>query len=479
MTSPRHCFTEGTLGPLVVFGLTAATFAPVLRFPFLQVAFDDPAFVQANPAVGPLTFERLWLCFTQFTLHDYLPVPTLSYLIDFQIWGLWPGGYHLTNVVLHLFTAWAVQFWVRRATGQPPAAWIAGLVFALHPVQVETVATVAQRKTILATLFVTLSLIAYQAWLEDPARRRAYIGSVLLYLAACLSKSSVAPFPLLLLWYDRWVAQRAVGWRSKLPYFALAAATAGLSLVPKWGEVVKPPHGGVGTTALLMARVWWEYLASFFFPLNLSPSYYYRLTDVHSWTSVAALLALAALVVLLALNGRRVPTLAFWLGWTAISLLPVSNVVPLAVVRADRYLYLPMVAFAYWAGLALGSRLSMWFEHRFSVSAPLVGLGMAALAALCSARYLGTFQGDVAARQRAVDRHPWAAPARYLLALAYLEEGNPDAARASALAALEKDAKFARAHELLAHLYGSLGDEERAAFHADAARKLNAGDPRL
>lgn len=475
MTSSLRSRTEQAFARLLIAGITAAVFAPVLGYPFLQVAFDDPAFVQDNPAVGPFTLQRLGLCFTHFTLYDYLPLPLLSYLLDFQVWGLWPGGYHLTNVVLHIFTAWAVHSWVVRATGNATAGLFAGLLFAVHPVQVEAVAIVAQRKTILATLFVVLSLLAYHVWLERPDHRRAYAASLLAYLAACLSKSSVTPFPLLLLWYDRWFAQRPVGWRSKLPFFGLAAATALVSLIPKWGEVVKPAHGGVGTTVLLMARVWWEYLGSFFLPVNLSPAYYYRATEVHSWTSTAAVVALIGLVWFLVRHGRRFPALTFWLGWTAISLLPVSNLVPLAVVRADRYLYLPMVGFSYWSGLTLARARSGERWPRRLVAPRLAGLVLAGLAAVCSARYVSAFRSDVVARQVAVDRHPWAAPAHYLLALAYLEEGNPEAAQAAALAAIRNDATFFRAHELLARVYEWLGDAERAALHAEAARAGRSG----
>ncbi len=456
-------------GCLWIGFLTLAVYLPTTGYPFLQVAFDDPGFVSENPAIGPFSWERLWLCFSTFTLYDYLPLPMVSYLLDYQFWGTWAGGYHLTNVLLHVIVAWLVQAWVTRVAGDRRVGTIAGLLFALHPLQVEAVAIVAQRKTLLSTLFLLLALLAYDRYLRTATNRRAYVSSLLAYAAACLSKSSVTPFPLMLLWYERWFSPHPVRYRDKLPFFLLAGLTAAVSLYAKWGEVVKPAHGDAATTLLLMGRVWWDYIMSFFLPLDLAPAYYYRRASVHSLRSVVAVFAALALLLWLWRRGRAWPNLSFWLGWTALALLPVSNVIPLAVVRADRYLYVPMVGFAWFAARAVQDierqvRLSGW-----NPSPGWAGAVVAALAALLSAAYLPVFRDDVAARQWAVERHPWAAPAHYLLAVAYREQGNRAAARRAAHAALQQDPQFTRAHQLLAQLYEQEGNAEQAAFHARAA----------
>lgn len=431
---------------------TALVFAPTLGYPFLQVGFDDPGFVAENPAVGPLSWQRLWLCISSLTLYDYVPLPMLSYLLEYQLWGTWAGGYHLGNVALHLGNALLVQRWAAAVSGQPLVGWLAGLMFAVHPLQVETVAVIAQRKTILSTTFLLLSLMAFDRWRRSPRERVSYFASLFAFAAACLSKSSVVPFPLLLLWYERWFFGAVQSYRDKVPFLILAAATAGLSVLAKWGEVVKPAHADFLTTALLMARVWWEYLASFVFPADLSPAYYYRRQDLHSFGHWVALAAIGPLIAALWYRGHRWPAFTFWLGWTALSLLPVSNLVPIAVVRADRYLYLPMVAFAWFAACAISRLAAATAGRSIALNPRVLGLLFASLFAARSAAYLPTFRDDVSARAHAVARHPWAAAAHYLLAVAYAEQGQPSGARHAAERALELDPTLQRAAELLARL---------------------------
>lgn len=445
---------RSALAAAFVVAVTILALSPVIRNGFLVVGFDDDAFILDNPYIRELSWQNVWLCLTRFYHYDYLPLPMLSYLVEFQWWGTQPAGYHLTNLLLHAANAALLFAVARRALGSPTAALFAGLIFALHPVQIESVSVIAQRKTLLSTGFVLAALLAYQ--LYRSGRRRWYPAAVLLYLGACGSKSSVIPFPLLLLLYD-YTFQRA-RWRvrDKLPFFALAITTAGVGAASKVGtEVVKVPQGGSYlATALAMSRVMWEYVDAMLLPLNLAPGYYYSPKEVFgvlNWTAAGALvLATAALVR----RRREFPLTFFFAGWVGLCLLPVSNIVPISVLRADRYLYLPMAGFALWAGMGL-ARLRQWAlatgNRLHGLTARLPAVAMIVLAVL-SWQYAAVWRSDVTAWTRTAVRHPWNARAPYLLAVAYMQRQQLDVARRLALASLRLDPTFDRPRGLLADL---------------------------
>jgi protein O-mannosyl-transferase len=437
-------------GAIIVLA-TVVTLYPLLGHGFLIVGFDDDAFILDNPFTHALTWSNAWACLTHCYMYDYLPLPMLSYLGEYPLWGATPAGYHLTNLLLHIVASLLVCALTTRLVGRR-AGLFAGLIFALHPVQVGAVSIIAQRKTVLATAFVTASLLAYHRFRDG--RRGAYWLALFFYVCACGSKSSVVTFPLLLLAYDYWFRER-VALADKLPFFAVALATVGIGMGSKLGsEVVKGPHGGSYLTNwLAMSRVLWEYLDALLLPFNLSPTYYYSRAGVFGplyWLSAAALpLAMAGVVRW----RRRFPLTCFFLTWVFVSLLPVSNIVPIAVLRDDAYLYLPMVGFAIWAGA--GCARAAENSRRWVRPLPYAAL---ALLALLSRDYSGVWRNDVTAWTRVVERHPGNANAHVLLAVAYERAGALVPARELARRALQLDPSVARAQTLLAEIDERLGN---------------------
>lgn len=439
--------TGGPVAAVIFAGLLALS--PVTGNGFLSVGFDDPGFVTEVATIGPWSWERVRMCFDRLYLFDYVPLPMLSFLVEYQLWSLDPRGYHWTNLALHLIAAVLVQRWVAGTLASGAAGFWAGLVFAVHPVQVEAVAIVAQRKTLLSAVCLLLALLAYRRFLATGVRLWNGLG-IAAFVAACLSKSSVVPFPFLLVLYD-WLVRRQVDWKSKVPYFLIAGLTAVGSMAAKSEAVIKPVHADSSwATFLVMARVWWEYVFALFAPMGLSPAYYYRRAELHSPLHYAAAAGLAVLALVLWRWRERWPRTAFWLGWMFVALLPVANIVPIAVVRADRYLYIPMMAFALWVGSWFCANPVLEFRRRM-VWTTLAAVWCVALA-IASHQYAAVFRDDVRARGYVAERFPWAAPAHYLLARAWAERGAWAQARASAIAALQRDPNLTAARELLAAL---------------------------
>lgn len=447
----------------LVAAATLVAFAPVLNNGFLVVGFDDNGFVHENPYLAP-SWAHLRAVLAGFHMYDYLPVPLLLYMVQFAAWGLDPLGYHVVNLALHVANAALVFVVARRALHDDGAALAAGLVFGVHPVQLEVVSLVAQFKTLLATGFLLGALAAYQAFRNG--RRSALYGAVLLYALACGSKSSVIPFPLLLVLYDDVWGEGRRTWLDKVPFLLLAAATAVVSAAARvGGEVVKAPHGGSYlATALAMSRVMWEYVAAMFVPIDLAPAYYYRREAVFAPVNWVALAGLGASMAAVWWRRRQWPATFFAVAWIALTLLPVANIVPISVLRADRFLYLPMVGFAIWVGVGMAAAVQ-WAAHlsavprgavRALVGAPLVVWGIGTWS------YATVWRDDVSAFTRVVQRQPWSAKGRYLLALAYRERGVSDEARGEAAAAVRLDPAFVEARRLLAELgEGAAADSGR------------------
>ncbi len=437
-----------------IVAVTILALSPVIRNGFLVVGFDDDAFILDNPYIRELSWQNVWLCLSRFYHYDYLPLPMLSYLVEFQCWGTHPAGYHLTNLLLHAANAALLFAVARHALGSPMAALFAGLIFALHPVQMESVSVIAQRKTLLSTAFVLAALLAYQRYRSG--RRRWYPAAVVLYLGACASKSSVIPFPFLLLLYDYTLQRARWRFRDKLPFFVLAMVTAAVNAASKVGTaVVKTPQGGSYlATVLAMSRVMWEYVDAMLLPLNLAPGYYYSPKEVFGLLNWAAAGALVLVTAALVRRRRQFPLTSFFAGWVGLCLLPVSNIVPISVLRADRYLYLPMVGFALWAGMGL-ARLRQWAlsagDWLYGLTARLPAVAMIVLAVL-SWQYAAVWRSDVTAWTRTAVRHPWNARAPYLLAVAYVQRQELDVARRLAVASLQLDPTFDRPRDLLADL---------------------------
>ena len=182
------------LAGAVVFLAGCAVFAPTLGYSFLN--WDDDVYILRNPWIRAFDATNLRAVFTQPYFQNYLPLHLLSYMVDHALWGLRAMGYHLSSVLLHGLNAVLCLLVVRRMSRSLAIAFLAALLFALHPSHVEAVAWVSSRKEVLSTTFLLLSLLFYLPSRRGAARKPwAYVASVLFFLGAMLSKVSVVVLP--------------------------------------------------------------------------------------------------------------------------------------------------------------------------------------------------------------------------------------------------------------------------------------------
>jgi hypothetical protein len=263
-------------GLIAIIAATAIAYIPAMRAGYV---WDDDKYVTDNPLVlEPDGLYRMW--FSQDSPSQYFPMVFTSFRLEHILWGLNPLGYHITNVILHIINA--VLLWLLLRYLSIPAAWLIAAIFALHPVQVESVAWIAERKNLLMTSFFFLSVFAYLRIvnLSDKSRHKwlLYLLSLLLYAAALLSKTTACTMPavlVLILWIKR-IPLGIKRWLEIIPYVILGLA---MGLLTLWWELHHQGTArlelgmGILGRILLASRAIWFYLAKLIWPVNLSFSY--------------------------------------------------------------------------------------------------------------------------------------------------------------------------------------------------------------
>jgi tetratricopeptide (TPR) repeat protein len=342
---------------LALAALTLTVYSPCFRHPFVN--FDDEEYVTRNPHVqAGLTAGGVRWAFTTLDCGNWHPLTWLSLQLDATLYGgLRAGGFHLTNVLLHAASTLLLFLVLGRMTG---AVWrsavVAGL-FALHPLNVEPVAWVAERKGVLSTLFWMLALAAYLAYVRRPGVRR-YLLIVLALVLGLMAKPMLVTLPFVLLLLDYWPLRRLqIESKSaicnlksaileKLPLFILVLAWCVLAFLGQRRIDALPSLEAypldVRVWNALLAYV--AYLGKMFWPARLAVHYPHPGAAVSVVAALAAGLLLAVITVLVLGLGRRRPYLAVGWLWYLGTLLPVIGLVQIGGHgMADRYTYVPLI----------------------------------------------------------------------------------------------------------------------------------------
>src|SRR5713226_9608110 len=391
------------LVPVLIALVTFAAFLPTLQNQFVN--WDDDTNFLGNPHYRGLGWTHLRWMWTTHMGH-YIPLTWMTLGLDYLLWGMNPVGYHLTSLLLHAANAVVFFFVVHRiltlALPSPSerghalavAAGFAALVFAIHPLRVESVAWATERRDVLSGLFYLLTILMYLRACEREERgRRWHWLAVATFVCALLSKSMVVNLPVVLLILDVYPLRRlggALGWWSaaarrvyveKIPFVLLAAAASAIAVMAQLSVHVAASLDHLSTLARLAISAYGVsfYLWKMVVPLNLSPLYELPPT-VNPWAAPFILsygLVLAITAIVLAFR-RRVPGLpAAWVAYIVV-LVPVLGLFQSGPqIAADRYTYLAGLGWALLAGAGL---LSAWRRSPFvptglAVLLLLLGLG--------------------------------------------------------------------------------------------------------
>jgi protein O-mannosyl-transferase len=336
---------------LIAFGV----YVPALWNGFVE--FDDPDYVYRNPVVKDgLSAKGVAYAFTSIELANWFPLTLLSHQADVSLYGLKPAGHHLTNLLFHAVNAALLLSVLAAATRAFWPSFAVALLFAVHPLHVESVAWVAERKDMLGMFFALLTMRCYVAYATGTRRSLAYVGAVSLFAAALMSKPMPVTLPFVLLLFDAWPLNRVAYGEGlvrgvskllveKIPFFALTAASIAVTLYVQ-------SRGGATTTldvALIdrlanAAQSYWLYIGDAIWPAGLSPIYPHPRGDVSVVHGVLGAFALAAVSVVALLLCKRLGYIATgWFMFIGI-LVPMIGIVQVGYqARADRYMHFPIV----------------------------------------------------------------------------------------------------------------------------------------
>ncbi|MCL4216959.1 MAG: glycosyltransferase family 39 protein, partial [Candidatus Hydrogenedentes bacterium] len=350
MSGKEACQTSGprlhkAAAAAVAFFAPVIFLSPVLTAGFLN--WDDTIHLLSNETIRTLSPANLKTIFTSTMEGAYMPVTLLSYAIEHAIAGYSPWIYHTTNLLIHAVTSVLIVFLGLRLRLPLAGALIAALVFALHPMHVETVAWVSDRKGVLSTCFATASLLCYAGFAEE-RQKRQYALTGFFLLLALLSKPIAVPIPATYFLVD-WLRQRPVSRKMLIenaPFLLLAAAFAVVTVLAEKeiGAMELKSDGYNPSRFLWFGCVAW-YPIKFFLPYKLAPLYVNPLPGEHLFNTTT--LYLSAVFVVVALVGAFAATkksrwLFFASAFYVLTIAPVARFVPLgAMLVADRYMYLP------------------------------------------------------------------------------------------------------------------------------------------
>jgi len=313
------------------------------------IDLDDDYYVTSNVNVNRgLTSQGLSWALTSVGYFYWQPLTWISHMLDCELFGLNPWGHHFTNVLIHAFNA-ALAFWALfRLTGALWPSALAAAVFAAHPLRVESVAWVAERKDLLSVLFWLLTLIAYESYVRT-RRPRAYWLMFAAALAGMASKPTVVTLPFVLLLLDYWPLKRTEPVlkliTEKLPLFALSAVASVLTYLgqQEMGAVATTLSFGVRLSNAIVSYA--RYLGKIVYPTSLAVVYPYdaNLSILAVAGSALLLLLITALCIW---QARRRPYLIVGWLWFVGTLVPASGLVQVGVqAMADRHTYFPMLGF--------------------------------------------------------------------------------------------------------------------------------------
>lgn len=340
---------------LLLLLTTVALYNRAGRDPFVN--YDDERYVVDNYHVrAGLRLETVKWAFTSFEESNWHPLSWLSHAMDCQLFGLDPEGPHYTSILLHALNV-GLLFWLLwRATGDTGRSWTAAALFAVHPINVESVAWIAERKNILSLLFFLLAFLSYQWYARKPGVGR-YLLVTAFYACGLMAKPMIITFPFLVLLWDYWPLKRwqdATTGKYRIRSLALEKVPLLLLSIVSSAVTIAAQRAGhaLGTLTKYPVHVRWEnvsvaylgYLLKAVCPFHLAPMYPFDPSSLTPGRVFLSATAVAGITTFVLIERQRRPYLLVGWFWFLGSLVPMIGIVQVGrQAMADRYAYLPFI----------------------------------------------------------------------------------------------------------------------------------------
>ena len=469
------------------------------------VNLDDDQYIVENSHVQKgLTSESVTWAFTTNHMANWHPLTWLSHMLDFQLYGLNPKGHHLANVVFHLLNTLLLFLVLQRMTG---GLWRSGLVaalFALHPLHVESVAWVAERKDVLSTLFWILTLWAYLGYVKRPGVKR-YLLTLVPFALGLMAKPMLVTLPFVMLLLDYWPLERIQLGQSflghtgqshpsiiakkprtqvfrllmeKTPFFALAAVSSVVTfIVQKSGGAVVALEVyplNIRIANAMLAYV--SYIVKMIWPQNLAVFYPHLGQSLPMWQAVLAGLMLAVISVLVIRVGRRYPYLPVGWLWYVGTLVPVIGLVQVgAQAMADRYTYVPLIGLFIMVAWGVPDLVGSWRYAKPALTVAAASLLVALM--VCTSFQVKHWKNSLSLFEHALRVTINNSQIHNNLANVLTQKGMLQEAITHYTKALEISPNYADAHTNLGVALAKQGRLEDAIKHYSAALRIKPKSP--
>jgi tetratricopeptide (TPR) repeat protein len=458
--------------------LTWIVFGQTLRHDFIN--YDDPRYVYENTTItSGLSLSGIVWAFTHIHSMNWHPLTTISHMLDCQLYGLKAGWHHFTNVLLHAIAVILLFIALQQMTGALWRSAFVAAVFAIHPLRVESVAWIAERKDVLSGVFFMLTLLAYAHYVHLPSVRR-YLVVLFAFACGLMSKPMLVTLPFVLLLLDYWPLDRIKGhvWKrvlEKLPLIPLSAVSSIATLVAQKGAVgyteELPILERINNAAVSYVLYIWQML----WPVNLAVFYPHPENRLLLWEIISSLVLLICVTVLaIALRKQRPYLITGWL-WYLGMLLPVIGLVQVGWQgRADRYTYLPQIGLYIAITWSVADLTTFWRQQRTILSA-------AASLTIAILSWRAWAQTSYWRDSETLFKHALTVTtnndvAENNLGIVYLRRGNVDEAISLLQAAVDLRPDNSPAHENLAKALLQKGKVAEALVHYRKLRELQPGN---
>jgi tetratricopeptide (TPR) repeat protein len=469
---------------LLLAAITVGAYWPTFSNGFLN--YDDNGYVTQNSHLQPgFTLANISWAFRATIMANWHPLTWLSHMADVQFFGLHPAGHHATSLILHVLNVLLLFFLLRAATGFLWRSFFVSALFALHPLNVECVAWISERKSLLCTLFFLLALFAYGWYVRKPGIGR-YALVAAMFVLGLLAKPMIVTLPFVLLLLDYWPLNRLplpgnAGETSqffkklwplaleKLPLLLFSAASAYITVIAQ-ARANTVAVSGTYALPVRLSNALWSYLLyvlKALWPLRLAIFYPHPEGSLPLWKPALGLAAILAATYFCVRHARERYLLAGWL-WYLGCMVPVIGVVQVGrQAMADRYAYTPLL------GIFL---LVVWWVAKHSAKLPHRAELLAGAAAIVliffgalSRRQTTYWKDSLTLFNHALQITPVNFIAENNLGEAYLQSGRPDLAYNHFLRATQEKPRYGLAHYNLGII---LAQQNR---HAEARREFAAG----
>lgn len=467
---------------LLIAAVTIAVYWPVLHNGFID--FDDDVYVTSNMIVQQgLTSKGVVWAFTAFHAGNWHPLTWLSHMLDVQLFSMDPRGHHAVSLLLHVVNALLTCAILYRLTGFLGRSLVVALLFALHPLHVESVAWVAERKDVLSTLFWLLTIWAYAGYARKPSLQR-YLSVALLLAMGLMAKQMLVTLPVVLLLLDYWSLQRLSSFQDmkhlvaeKVPLLLISVAASLITLRSQ--AAAGALSLGDGHSTLLYAGnamlSYVKYIGKLFWPTDLALFYPFEAATVTPVMVAGAAGLLAVTTGLTIAQRQKRPYLLFGWGWYLVTLLPVIGFIRIgSQALADRYTYIPLTGLLVaivWGGAEITDR---WRRGpQFGAAGTAVVLAFLSVMTFVQIRYWQN-SFTLYTRALAVVERNWLAHNNMAILLA--QQNRNDDAIKHFRESLRINPKQAEGFMNLGNAYQSMGNNGAALDAFRAAVRLRPDD---